>query len=239
MSKFNSINGNIPVVSSIEIKVLRDCQNALTHLGGELLLFGSRARRDHRDDSDFDFWLRLPKELHAEAYHALPKCDVAIGLLLLEPNEILPFFDATLPDQIKVTEILKLADKLGPFAIETQRKPPKMFTIDVSTPDSLLSALLYNFKLERVNLGYQIIEICPGHPFRAYMAPVPERCVIALLEAGLIIELNSSINEQFLLVPYAEIVWDIAGKESGTVVDPLVVISAKKIYDNQSMKLRC
>lgn len=228
------------MLSPTELKVLRDCQNALSPFGGELLLFGSRARRDHRDGSDFDFWLRIPRELHGDARRALPKRDFSVGLLLLEPGEVLPLFDATLPDQIKVTELLALAEALGPDAVETPRKPPKPFTVEVSTPDTLLEALLDNFKLERVTLGFQIVEIDPGHPFGAYVAVVPDSSVTSLLQAGLLVERATSTGVQIELAPYAGIAWELAGVEGGAVVDPQVVTSAKQeLCVNSVIEMRC
>lgn len=219
--------GIIPIVSPAELKVLQDYQKALNPFGGELLLFGSRARRDHCDDSDFDFWLRIPKTLHAAARSAIPECDFSVGLLLLEPDETFPLFDATRTDQIKVTDILDLADALGPFAQETPRKPPKPFTVDVATPDALLSALLDNFRLERSGPGFKIIETNPGHPFGAYTTTVPDSSADALLQAGLLEQTDNS-GVKFTLSPHASIAWEIAGAEGGECVDPHILTLAKQ-----------
>jgi predicted nucleotidyltransferase len=229
----------IPTVSQAELRLLRDCQNALSRFGGELFLFGSRARRDHRDDSDFDFWLRLPKSLHAAAHTALPGSDFSVGLLLLEPDESFPLYEATRKDQIRVSDILELADTLGTGAPETTRKPPKPFTVDVSTPDALLGELLDNFNLELLDGVYQIVEVSPGHPFGAHKAIAPDSSVSALLQAGLLERATGS--HAFVLAPFSAIAWELAGAEGSTVIDQQILSSARLEYLSvvkESLKMR-
>lgn len=241
-STASAFGSTIPIVSEAELRLLRDCQNALSHFGGELLLFGSRARRDHRDDSDFDFWLRIPKSLHAAARTALPERDFSVGLLLLEPNESFPLYEATRKDQIRVVDILELADTLGPGAPETPRKPPKPFIVDVSTPDALLDALLDNFNLELLDGVCQIVEVSPGHPFGAHKAIAPDSSVSALLQAGLLERATGS--HVFVLAPFAAIAWELAGAEGSTVIDPQILSSARLdslkslLIVKQSLKMR-
>jgi len=75
----NSISkSTTPVVSQSELAVLNAYHEAMINLGGDLLLFGSRSRRDHKDNSDFDIWLRLPKHLHRQARQQIPVTEARV-----------------------------------------------------------------------------------------------------------------------------------------------------------------
>lgn len=105
------------------LTVVRDSLSESLGPETKIYLFGSRARRDHRPDSDFDIlcllpdnldrgtdWNRIAEGVQAAAEAVKPGAEVNIQLLadsLLEDAYFeMPFLPGALRDSVDITEII-------------------------------------------------------------------------------------------------------------------------------------